>query len=134
MKKGASGGGSASVDVLAGEEVKARPHSKVGLKFNRVVKAGKATALSVSVYPPHPEGKFLGEVFDITATAEFSGVVTVELSFDGEGLTEAQKKKLRVYRNDLKKYSVWEDVTFSIDTKNNIAYGVTDHFSVFGVR
>jgi hypothetical protein len=49
-------------------------------------------------------------------------------------MTEKQKKKLRVYRNDLKKDSVWEDVTSSIDTKNNIAYGSTDHFSFFAVH
>ncbi|MFB3889811.1 MAG: hypothetical protein ACE14S_10005 [Candidatus Bathyarchaeia archaeon] len=131
MKKGEE---SVPAQVPAGDMVSARPHAKVGLKFNRVGKAGKALAKPVATYPPHPQGKFLSEVFDITTTAAFLGVVTVELSFDGKGLTEAQKKNLRMYRNDLKKESVWQDVTSSIDTKNNIAYGVTDHFSVFGVR
>ena len=54
--------------------------------------------------------------------------------FDGTNLKEEDKKKLRVYRNDPGKGGVWEDVTSSIDTKKNIAYGATDHFSIFGVR
>ncbi len=134
MKKGVGGGGSASAHVPIGEIISARPHPKVELKFKRVSKPGTASASPVSTYPSHPQGKFLGEVFDIKTTAVFSGVVTVGLSFDGKGMTEAQKKKLKVYRNDLKKDSVWEDVTSSIDTKNDVAYGETDHFSIFGVR
>jgi len=135
MKKGLGGEGSASVHIPAGEKISVRPHSKVVLKFNRVSQSGTASASPVSTYPPHPQGKFLGEVFEINTTAVFSGVVTVGLSFDGKGITEEQKKKLRVYRHDyLKKGSVWEDVTSSIDTANNVAYGETDHFSIFGVK
>ncbi len=134
MKKGIGGGGSASVNVPAGEKISVRPHLKVALKFNSVSKAGTVSASVVSTYPPHPQGKFLGEVFEIKTTAVFSGVVTVGLSFDGTGMTEVQKKKLRVHRHDLKKGSVWEDVTSIIDTANNVAYGETDHFSFFGVH
>ena len=97
-------------------------------------KEGEASALPITTYPPHPQGKFLGEVFDITTTAVFLEVATVAISFDGTGLTEDQKKKLKVYRIDLKPKSVWEVLPSSIDTKKNIAYGETDHFSVFGVR
>jgi len=73
-------------------------------------------------------------VFDIKTTAVFTGLVLVAIAFDGKDMTEEEKKKLRVYRNDFKKDSVWEDVTSSVDTKNNIAYGATDHFSGFGVH
>jgi hypothetical protein len=131
MKKGA---GSSSVHVPAGKKIKVRPHSKVALEFNQVSKEGTASASPVATYPPLPQGKFLGEVFDIKTTAVFSGAVTVGLSFDGAGMTDETKKKLRVYRNDLKKGSVWEDVTSSIDTANNVAFGETDQFSVFGVH
>ena len=51
-----------------------------------------------------------------------------------KNLNEDQKKKLRVYRNDLKKDSKWQDVTTLIDTVNNVAYGATDHFSGFGIH
>jgi len=99
-----------------------------------VSKEGTASATLMLSYPPHPQGAFLGPVFEIKTTALFSGVVTVAISFDGKGLTEDQKKKLRVYRHDLKPESKWEDVTSSIDIKNDIAYGETDHFSGFGVH
>jgi hypothetical protein len=134
MKKGVGGGGPASVNIPMGEKISARPHPKIGLKFSRVSKAGIASATPVSTYPPHPKGKFLGEVFDIKTTAVFSGVATVALSFDGKGMTEEQKNKLKVYRHDLKKDSVWEELKSTIDTKNDVAYGETDHFSIFGVR
>jgi hypothetical protein len=128
-----TGGG--SVNVSVGTNVTVHPDPRVQLTFSQVNQAGLATATPTSNYPALPKGiSFRGTVFDIKTAAVFTGIVTVGLLFDGTGLTEKEKKKLRVYRNDLKKDSVWEDVTSSIDTKNNIAYGSTDHFSVFGVR
>lgn len=134
IKKDENIGNPSKVDVPKGDNVEVRPHSKVGLRFKHVKEKGTASATPATTYPPHPQGKFLSEVFLITNTAAFSEVVTVAISFDGTGLTENQKKKLKVYRNDLKSKSVWDELTSSIDTKNNIAYGETDHFSVFGVR
>jgi hypothetical protein len=134
MKKDIGGVGSAEVDVPTGRKIKVRPHSKVALEFNSVDKTGKASATLVSTYPPHPKGAFKEEVFDVNTTAEFAGIVKVGLSFNGKGMSETEKQNLRVYRNDLKKGSVWVDVTLDIDTANNIAYGATDHFSVFGVH
>jgi hypothetical protein len=134
MKKGKNEEKPDRVDVPTGASVHVRPHPKVGLRFKHVSKKGKASAKPTTTFPPHPQGKFLSEVFDITTDAVFSETVMVEISFDGTGLTEEQKKKLRVYRHDLKPKAAWEDVTSSIDTKKDIAYGETDHFSIFGVR
>ncbi len=120
--------------VPTGDQIEVRPHLKVGLKFKHVDKEGTVYATPVTIYPPHPQGKFLSEVFDITTDATFTGMTTVAISFDGTGLTEEQKKRLRVYRIDIKPKSGWDDVTVSIDTKKDVAYGETDHFSVFGVK
>jgi hypothetical protein len=129
----AHGGGPTHVPV--GENLVIHPHSEVGLTFSQVTVAGAATAAPISSYPSLPQGlKFLGTIFDIKTTAVFTGLVLVGLAFDGKDRTEEQKKKLGVYRNDLKKDSVWEDITSFVDTKNNIAYGSTDHFSLFGVH
>jgi hypothetical protein len=134
MKKDENAGNPGRVDVPRGDNVDVRPHLKVGLRFKHVRETGSASATPTTTYPPHPQGKFLSEVFEITTTATFSEVVTVAISFDGTGLTENQKKKLKVHRNDLKPKSAWDELKSSIDTKNNIAFGETDHFSVFGVR
>jgi hypothetical protein len=134
IKKGENSGNPGRVDVPVGDNVDIHPHLKVGLRFKHVRGRGTASATPTTTYPPHPQGKFLSEVFEITTTAAFSEVVTVAISFDGTGLTENQKKNLKVYRHDLKPKSVWDELKSSIDTKNNIAYGETDHFSVFGVR
>ena len=132
---GAGAGGGVPAHVPVGANVIVHPHPAIGLTFSQVKIAGAATAVPLLSFPALPEGlKFIGSVFDIKTTAVFTGVVLVALAFDGKDMTEEQKKELRVYRNDLKKDSVWEDVTSSIDTKNNIAYGSTDHFSGFGVH
>lgn len=129
------GVGSGSVNVPVGAQVTVHPHPHVSLTFSQITQTGAATATSLSSYPVLPNGlKFLGPVFDIRTTAVFAGLVIVGIAFDDRDMREEDKKKLRVYRNDLKEGSVWEDVTSSIDTKNNIAYGATDHFSLFGVR
>jgi len=130
-----SGGGGGPTTVAVGANVIVYPHPGVTLTFSQVRMAGEAMATSLSSYPALPLGiKFLGNVFDIKTTAVFTGLVIVGLAFDGSNMSEENKKKLRVYRNDLKKDSVWVDVTSTVDTKNNIAYGATDHFSIFGVR
>ena len=134
MKKGENAGNPRQVDVPKGDNVEIHPHPKVGLKFKHVEEKATACATPTTTYPPHPQGAFLSEVFEITTTAHFSEVATVAISFDGTGLTENQKKKLKVYRHDLKPKSMWEELPSSIDTKNNIASGETDHFSVFGVH
>lgn len=132
---GAGAGGGVPAHVPVGANVIVHPHPAIGLTFSQVKIAGAATAIPLLSFPALPEGlKFIGSVFDIKTTAIFTGVVLVALAFDGKDMTEERKKKLRVYRNDLKKDSVWEDVTSSIDAKNNIAYGSTDHFSGFGIH
>jgi hypothetical protein len=144
---GAAGGGSSggnnippttgggSTGVPAGTNITVNPHPKVQLTFGQVTQAGGATATPLSSFPKPPRGiPFLGTVFDINTTAVFTGFVLVGFLFDGTNLKEKDKKKLRVYRNDPEKGGGWEDVTSSIDTKKNIAYGATDHFSIFGVR
>jgi hypothetical protein len=124
-----------SMNVPAGTNVTVHPNPKVRLTFSQVNQAGAVTATPVSRYPMLSGGvPFRGAVFEIKTAAVFAGLVIVGLLFDGADLSDEEKKKLRVYRNDLKKGSVWEDVTTSIDTENNIAYGSTDHFSLFGVH
>jgi hypothetical protein len=134
-KSPAGGGGGGSANLAVGANVAVYPHPEVMLTFGQVKVAGVVTAIPLLAYPALPRGiKFRGAVFDVKTTAVFTGLALVGLVFDGENMSEKEKKKLRVYRNDLKENSVWEDVTSSIDTKNNIVYGATDHFSLFGVR
>jgi hypothetical protein len=133
--KGAQPPGGGSANVPTGANVTVQPHPNVRLTFSQVNQAGAATATPLKSYPQLPNGmSFRGAVFEITTTAVFAGLVIVGLLFDGKDMSEEEKKKLRVYRNDLKKDSAWEDVTLSVDTKNNIAYGSTDHFSGFGIH
>jgi hypothetical protein len=128
--------GGVSVPVPTGINITVYPHPSVLLTFGQVTKAGSATATPLTRYPPLPQGgSFLsGTVFDIKTSAAFTGKPTVGIRFDGSGLTDAQKLALKMFRIHSAKGSVWEDVTSRIDVKNNIVYGATDHFSIFGVR
>jgi hypothetical protein len=128
-----TGGGSAGVPT--GTNIAVQPHPNVNLTFSEVLKSGAATANPILTYPLPPNGiPFLGAVFDIRVAAVFTGLVLVGLAFDGSKLKEEEKKKLRVYRIDPEKGGAWQDITSHIDLTNNIAYGSTDHFSIFGVR
>ena len=123
------------VDVPIGDDVNVRPHPHVGLRFKHVHKKGSASANPTPNYPPHPTGKpFASEVFEITTDAGFSEVVTVGIFFNGKGLTVGQKEKLKVYVYDPKLGSSWKELPSSVDTKNDIAYGDTGPFSLFGVH
>lgn len=43
-------------------------------------------------------------------------------------------KDLCIALQHLGQKSVWTEITWYIDTDNHIAYGITDHFSIFGIR
>ncbi|MGA2385177.1 MAG: PQQ-binding-like beta-propeller repeat protein [Candidatus Bathyarchaeia archaeon] len=126
--------GKASISVPKGVNITVHPHPDVQLIFSEVTKAGAAKATPLTSYPslPHGESFIKGTVFDIKTSAAFTGKATVGIHFDGSGLNDAQKMALKVFR--IHSASVWEDITTHIDLKNNIAYGATDHFSIFGVR
>jgi hypothetical protein len=124
-----------AIVVPVGVTVAVQPDPKVLLSFSKVTKTGTATAKPVSMYPPLPKGgSFLGSAWDIETAAAFAGMVVVGICFDGSGMTMEQKKKLKVYRIDLGQKARWKDVTARVDSEKNIAYGTTDHFSIFGVR
>jgi hypothetical protein len=124
-----------AVAVSVGASITVLPDPKVLLTFSQVTRAGAATATPLTSFPPLPKGAlFLGAVWDIKTTAAFTGMTVVGIYFGGLGLTDKQKKKLKVYRTDFGNKSTWKGLTSSIDTENNIAYGATDHFSGFGVH
>ena len=98
--------------------------------FPTVNESGTTTMTTSTENPvePTPSDFYViqGYFYDITTTANYSGLITVGIRYD-----EAQvdnEESLRLFRWN---GSEWEDVTTSVDTVENILYGQVDSLSPF---
>jgi hypothetical protein len=69
---------------------------------------------------------------DIETTATYSGNITVQFTYDPAGLSLEDEQSMKIWLWNEEAGS-WNDITTSVDTDNNIIYGVTSHLSIFGV-
>jgi len=115
-----------SVEVDAGDGVV--------ITFGEVTEAGNTTAIR-STEPPQgsPSSaafQFLGEYFEITTTATYESPVTVAISYDDSGLSQAEEESLVLFHYD-EGLQEWIDITDSVDTDSNVIKGVNDSLSNF---
>lgn len=102
------------------------------------VTAGGVTSVElveIAEGPPPPAGFTivpLGMYYDIDTTAEFSGLILIEIEYDDTGLTEGEETALKLKHYD-EAAGIWEDKTTSVDIANNIIYGETNHLSFFAI-
>lgn len=102
------------------------------------VTAGGVTSVElveIAEGPPPPAGFAivpLGMYYDIDTTAEFSGLILIEIEYDDTGLTEGEETALKLKHYD-EAAGIWEDKTTSVDIANNIIYGETNHLSFFAI-
>jgi hypothetical protein len=71
---------SGQATVPTGDDVEVFPSQNVGLTFGTVNIGGDATAFTTSIYdviPPPLDGSFVGDIWDIKTTADFSGTIVV---------------------------------------------------------
>ncbi len=92
---------SGSVDVPGGtSSIAVYPDPNVGLDFGLVGTGGVATANTNTTVPPPPPGvTFIGPLWNITTTADFSGNVTVGIVVD-LGTSGTDPKSLRLWQAD----------------------------------
>jgi len=102
--------------------------------FPIVSESGTTTATTLTENPvePTPSDFYVieGEFTEITTTANYSGNVTVGISYDESQVSNEENLRL-FHWNDLEE--VWEDVTTSVDTVENIVYGEVTSLSPFFV-
>lgn len=101
------------------------------ITFENVTDGGVTTITSSPLpiqYPQPFDFQLLGNYYDITTTANYSGTITVCLTYDDTGLTETQEQNLKLLH-----YNVfyWENITTTLDTNSNTICGQTHSLSPF---
>ncbi len=119
-----------------GSNVMVHPSSSLSLKFDRVINAGNTEALVAPtgpIPPAHaaiiPEGN--PHYYQITTTANFSGKITINLTYSDAGLGD-HETILKLMRYD-EVQTQWIDITTALNIDSNMITGTSDHLSVFAV-
>jgi hypothetical protein len=113
-----------------GTNVSVTPDPNVTISFNEVTGAGNTT-VTVSNTNPGSEKtgfKFLGTYYDISTTASYIGPVTVCLKYDDSNIPAGREERLKIFHWQ---GTDWMDVTFSLDTANNIICAQVSSLSWF---
>jgi hypothetical protein len=113
-----------------GTNVSVTPDLNVTITFNEVTGVGNTT-VTVSNTNPGSEKigfKFLDTYYDISTTATYSGLLTVCLKYDDSNIPAGSEEILKIFHWD---GTDWIDVTFSLDTVNNIICAQVSSLSWF---
>lgn len=105
---------------------------RISLDFDNLIDPGTITATISSGRDPAAGFRFLRDCyFDIDSTAQFSGEVTITVSYDPNNLDGVAEHSLKLFH--WKDGVGWEDITSYVDTENNKIVGRTSSFSDFAV-
>lgn len=112
------------------------PETGTSLIFDSVIEGGETTVTMADTagggVPGPPEGFRImpeGWYYEISTTAVFEGNITIGIEYDDAGLNLKQEEKLSLWHFS----NGWTNITSSVDTLNNIIYGITDSLSYFMV-
>ena len=121
-----------SKNTPTGVGIKIITSPEVSLTFSEVTEAGYTQVIVNTENPGSeiPGFQFLGNYYDITTTATYTGAVTVSIAYDDTGMTIEDEETLQLLHWD---GTTWGDATTNIDTINNIIYGSVSSFSWFGI-
>ena len=119
------------INTPAGSNVTVSLESST-ITFPDVQESGVTTATTSTENPvdPTPSDFYVieGNFIDITTTANYSGLITVGISYDESQVSNEESLVLFHWNG-----SEWEDVTTSVDTVENILYGQVASLSWFFV-
>ncbi|GAH52521.1 unnamed protein product, partial [marine sediment metagenome] len=100
------------------------------ITFPDVHESGTTTATTSTENPAEPTPSdfyVIGENFiEITTTASYSGLITIGIRYDESQVDNEESLRLFHWNG-----SVWEDITTSVDTVENIVYGQVASLSPF---
>jgi uncharacterized delta-60 repeat protein len=104
----------------------------VTMTFSEVTSVGSTTITVSNEGPSPPTGFQLnGVYYEITTTATFIGPITICINYDDPSDQDlVVELELRQYNETT---GIWDIITTSIDTDNNVICGETTHLSYFGV-
>jgi hypothetical protein len=118
-----------AVSTPAGSNVSVAPAENTLVTFDNTTSGG-ITTLNVT---QSPSAEFTSiQCNDIKTTASYTGNITLQFNYDPAGLSLEDEESLKIWLwNEVSK--AWVDITSSVDTDNNIIYGVAPHLSIFGI-
>jgi parallel beta-helix repeat protein len=116
-----------------GKSVTVIPADDVALIFENVTTEGSTTVNKTSTGPESPPNfKLLGQYYDIKTTAVYSGKIQIRITYNDSSTTPQQEATLQLLHWN-ESTSSWDNITTYVDSENNVIYGETDSFSIFGV-
>jgi parallel beta-helix repeat protein len=83
-----------------GMNVTVFPTPNICFIFEQVTKAGSTTAIPSTPPTPPPGFKLIGSYYEIGITAEYSGKITIRMTYDATGMTPDQESRLVLLRYD----------------------------------
>jgi Leucine-rich repeat (LRR) protein len=104
----------------------------VVLTFDDVTESGETSLTTSSTGSPTPAGFQLGNpatYYDISTTANYSGLIDVRVSYSGVTFPGPAEDLQLLHYED----GAWVDRTILIDTENEMIYGSVDSLSPFAI-
>jgi len=100
------------------------------LTFETVAGAGATTAAKSRMGPPlPPDYRLVGDYYDITTTATFSGQAAVCVAYDEADVLGPESKLEFRHHSGVS----WDNITTSLDAIGNVICGAATSFSLFAV-
>jgi len=119
-------------ETPTGTSVTVSPSPNTQVTFTEITTAG-ITSLNMTQPPSNTLTAAPNSVFvEITTTATYADNVVLQFAYDPAGLSLEDERAMRIWLWN-QASSLWVDITTSVDTVNNIVYGVSPHLSMFGV-
>jgi len=118
-----------AVSTPTGTNVTVAPAENAKVTFNETTSGG-VTTLNITQAPSNEFASVLCN--DIKTTANYTGNVTIQFSYDSTGLSLEDEQAMKIWLWNASS-SKWLDITTHVDTDNNIVYGTAPHLSMFGV-
>ena len=114
-----------------GVDVVVFPDVGTEITFVQVDSAGDTTVTMTNDVPNPLTGFLVDDTYyDIQSTAEFTGTITICITYDDTDLLQDEEEALILWHY---KDGEWQDITDELDTGTNTICGETDGFSLFAV-
>jgi parallel beta-helix repeat protein len=119
-----------------GENITVTHASGICLVYADVTSNGITTVNETQQGPQVPLGfKLASEppaYYDVRTTANYSGKITIAISYDDTNLTQEEENGLQLLHWNQTSQQ-WENITTYVNTQENVIYGETSHLSTFAI-
>lgn len=128
-----------AVNTFPGSNVTVTPHdlttgqAPVKVTFTNVTGTGATWLETTETGPSVPEGFTIGDsrYYNLLTNATVSGEITVCITYDEGALTVPETELLLLHWDTMANPPGWQNITSTLDTRDNVICGVTKSLSPF---